>query len=94
VKNLLDVVASTPSIQLSTWVLVFQTLSLLANQKVATPVGDQSMVVAMIADSNLITSIKMFLSGTSEHGPLAVLFMADTHQWNVCVRTGDPQRSI
>ena len=21
-----------------------------------------------------------------------VLFMADTHQWNVCVRTGDPQR--
>jgi hypothetical protein len=64
VKNLLDVVASTPSIQLSTWVLVFQTLSLLANQKVATPVGDQSMVVAMIADSNLITSIKMFLSGS------------------------------
>jgi hypothetical protein len=21
-----------------------------------------------------------------------LLFMADTHQWNVCVRTGDPQR--
>ena len=71
VTNLLNVVASTPSIQLSTWVLVFQTLSLLANQKVSTPSGDQSMVVAMIADSNLISAIKKFLSGTSEHGPLA-----------------------
>lgn len=71
VANLLNVVALTPSIQLSTWVLVFQTLSLLANQKVSTPSGDKSMVVSMIADSNLILAIKKFLSGTSEHGPLA-----------------------
>ncbi|XP_076097651.1 dual E2 ubiquitin-conjugating enzyme/E3 ubiquitin-protein ligase BIRC6-like isoform X3 [Mytilus galloprovincialis] len=71
VANLLNVVALTPSIQLSTWVLVFQTLSLLANQKVSTPSGDKSMVVSMIADSNLISAIKKFLSGTSEHGPLA-----------------------
>lgn len=71
VANLLNVVAATPSIQLSTWVLVFQTLSLLANQKVSSPSGDISMVVAMIADSNLISAIMKFLSGTSEHGPLA-----------------------
>jgi len=23
-----------------------------------------------------------------------LLFMADTHQWNVCARTGDPQKYI
>jgi hypothetical protein len=38
--------------------------------------------------SNLITS------PSSYQCRKARLFMADTHQWNVCVRTGDPQRYI
>jgi hypothetical protein len=40
--------------------------------------------------SNLITSPSSYQCRKTRL--VHLLFMADTHQWNVCVRTGDPQR--
>lgn len=71
--NMLALVNGTPSMPVCTWVLVFQSLTLLANQKIRpNPLGpEQSMVVAMLADRNLMAVITRFLSGTSEYGPIA-----------------------
>ena len=71
VSNLLACVSLTPNIPIQTWVLVFQSLTLLANLKISseTEAGiERSMVVAMLADSNLVPMITKFLSGSSFSG--------------------------
>ncbi|XP_069118544.1 baculoviral IAP repeat-containing protein 6-like isoform X2 [Argopecten irradians] len=71
--NMLALVNATPSLPVCTWVLVFQSLTLLANQKTRLhPLGpEQSMVIPMLAERNLMAVITRFLSGTSEYGPIA-----------------------
>ncbi|OWF45700.1 baculoviral IAP repeat-containing protein 6-like isoform X2 [Mizuhopecten yessoensis] len=71
--NMLALVNATPSLPVCTWVLVFQSLTLLANQKIRShPLGpEQSMVIPMMAERNLMAVITRFLSGTSEYGPIA-----------------------
>ena len=68
VTNLLACVAMQPSLPVRTWVLVFQSLTMLANLRIGTD-EQRSMVVAMMADSNLVTIITKFLSGTSMSAP-------------------------
>ncbi|KAL4237916.1 Baculoviral IAP repeat-containing protein 6 [Mactra antiquata] len=70
VTNLLASVAMQPSLPVRTWVLVFQSLTLLANQKIGSE-GQRSMVVAMLGDGNLVAIITKFLSGTSMSAPLS-----------------------
>ena len=41
--------------------------------------------------SNLITSRLVINVYVGKQGECILLFMADTYQWNVCVRTGHPQ---
>lgn len=68
VTNLLACVAITPSLPVRTWVLVFHSLTLLANQRIGSE-EQRSMVVAMMADRNLVVIITKFLSGTSLNAP-------------------------
>ena len=71
VSNLLASVALTPNIPIQTWVLVFQSLTILANLKISSETEggiERSMVVAILADSNLVPMITKFLSGSSFSG--------------------------
>ena len=71
VSNLLACVTLTPNVPIQTWVLVFQSLTLLANLKISSEMEggiERSMVVAMLADSNLVPMITKFLSGSSFSG--------------------------
>ena len=68
VTNLLACVAMTPSLPVRTWVLVFHSLTLLANLRIGSE-EQRSMVVAMMADRNLVVIITKFLSGTSLNSP-------------------------
>lgn len=68
VTNLLACVAMTPSLPVRTWVLVFHSLTLLANLRIGTE-EQRSMVVAMMGDRNLVAIITKFLSGTSLNAP-------------------------
>lgn len=66
VTGLLALVSSTPSLPVRTWVLVMQTLTLLANQKIPANNdhgGEVSMVEVMLSDENLMIVIMKFLSG-------------------------------
>ncbi|XP_022332916.2 dual E2 ubiquitin-conjugating enzyme/E3 ubiquitin-protein ligase BIRC6-like isoform X4 [Crassostrea virginica] len=73
VATLLEALTAIPSLPISTWVLAFQSLTLTANQRLPShsDAGEISMIVPMLADPNLISVIKKFLSGTSENGPTA-----------------------
>ncbi|XP_053375851.1 baculoviral IAP repeat-containing protein 6-like isoform X2 [Mercenaria mercenaria] len=68
VTNLLACVAMQPSLPVRTWVLVFQSLTMLANLRIGSD-EQRSMVVAMMGDSNLVAIITKFLSGTSMSAP-------------------------
>jgi baculoviral IAP repeat-containing protein 6 len=68
VTNLLACVAVQPSLPVRTWVLVFQSLTMLANLRIGID-EQRSMVVAMMGDSNLVAIITKFLSGTSMSAP-------------------------
>lgn len=71
VSNLLACVTLTPNVPIQTWVLVFQSLTLLSNLKISSETEsgiERSMVVAMLADSNLVPMITKFLSGSSFNG--------------------------
>lgn len=73
VATLLEVLTAIPSLPISTWVLAFQSLTLVANQRLPShsDVGEMSMIVPLLSDANLMSVIKKFLSGTSENGPTA-----------------------
>ncbi|KAK6180714.1 hypothetical protein SNE40_008714 [Patella caerulea] len=80
VSNLIDAVVMAPNPPVRTWVLVFQTLCLLANQKTpcegsvsagSTTPQEISMVTVILANSNLNPLLTKFLSGTSSSGPSA-----------------------
>ncbi|XP_062579414.1 baculoviral IAP repeat-containing protein 6-like [Saccostrea cucullata] len=73
VSTLLEVLTAIPSLPISSWVLAFQSLTLIANQRIPglSEVGEVSMIVPLLSDPNLISVIKKFLSGTSDNGPTA-----------------------
>ncbi|ESP03095.1 hypothetical protein LOTGIDRAFT_157060, partial [Lottia gigantea] len=78
VSNLIEAVVMAPNPPVRTWVLVFQTLCLIANQKIPTTetdsnmsVSDNSMVTVILANNNLNQLLTKFLSGTSSSGPTA-----------------------
>ncbi|XP_052766452.1 baculoviral IAP repeat-containing protein 6-like isoform X2 [Mya arenaria] len=68
VTNLLACVAGMQSLSVRTFVLVFQSLTLLANLKIGQD-EQRSMVIVMMADGNLMSIITSFLSGTSLNVP-------------------------
>lgn len=68
ITNLLACVAMQPSLPVRTWVLVFKSLTMLANLRIGFD-EQKSMVIAMMGDSNLVTIITKFLSGTSMSAP-------------------------
>ncbi|KAK3576772.1 hypothetical protein CHS0354_014586 [Potamilus streckersoni] len=74
VSSLLACVATMPSLPVRTWVLVFQSLTLLANLKIPCSsdrgADTSPMANAMLADGNLISVITKFLSGMSNLGPM------------------------
>ena len=90
VGNLLACVALTPNIPIQTWVLVFQSLTLLANLKISSETEgglERSMVVGMLADSNLVPMITKFLSGSSFSGQVFTpLFQVGILYSETCVK--------
>ena len=81
VTSLLQTLAWTPNIPVKSWVLSFQTLSMLTNLKCSESSaaasasgsggGEQWLASIMVADSNLVSTLVKFLSGSTMPGPLA-----------------------
>ena len=79
VTSLLAALAWSPTIPVRTWVLAFQCLTLLSNLKCSDVVAgatggssgqDKWLATVMVADSNMMSVLIKFLSGTSLNGPV------------------------
>ena len=71
VTSLLSALSWHPSVSVRTWLLSFQTLSLLANLRVSDGhSGDRSLAIVMISDTNMMNVLVKFLSGTCQNGPV------------------------
>lgn len=70
VVSLLNVLSLTPNLSIHTWVLVFQSLTVLMNQQVSI-VGESEMVQVILTNGCLSSVLLKFLCGVSNDGPTA-----------------------
>ena len=65
IHSLLLALANAPTVSIRTWVLAFQSLTLMANLK-GTDGQEDNHPIDMVSDPNLMTVLGKFLSGTGQ----------------------------
>ena len=93
VTSLLTALAWTPAIPSRTWVLAFQTLTLLANlrtgdgsvdRETTATTNDTWLATVMVSDSNMMAVLVKFLSGSSPPGPTGNTYLCPQVSTKLC----------